>query len=59
MYEIVAPVAGDMTLRVKVDPLRVPRGHRTLPRGGVHATPRRAKRAKRKHLLREELSREG
>ena len=58
MIQIVAPAVKDMTLRVKVDPLRVSRGHRALPRGGVHTTDRRANRAKRKHLHREELSRE-
>ena len=58
MIRIVAPATEDMTLRVRVDPLRVPRGHRALPRGGVHATASRAKRAKRKQSLREELRRE-
>ena len=58
MHQIVAHPPRGMTLEVKVDPLRVPRGHRTLPRGGVHETPRKAARARRKRHFREELSRE-
>ena len=58
MHQLVAHRPKGMTLTVNVDPLRIPRGHRALPRGGVHATIRKAARAKRKRLLRDELSRE-
>ena len=58
MHQIVARPPEGIILHIHVDPLRVPRGHRALPRGGVHATVRKAARAKRKRLLREELARE-
>ena len=58
MHQLVAPAADGMTLTVKVDPLRVPRGHRALPRGSVHATSRKPNRSRRARLLRKQMDRE-
>ena len=58
MHQLVAPSVDGMTLAVTVDPLRIPRGHRALPRSGVHATPRKPNRSKGKHLLRKQFVRE-
>jgi len=46
-------------LTVTVDPLKVARGHRKLPRGGVHATARKPTRARAKDQIRRQLAREG
>lgn len=51
-----APVREETALTVTVDPLTVPRGHRALPRGGVHGTARRPKRARAKQQWRRQLS---
>lgn len=45
---------GETTFTVQVDPLTVARGHRTLPRGGVHATARRPNRSAGKRRWRRE-----
>ena len=58
MHRLIAPAPVGMTLVVTVDPLRVPRGHRVLPRGGVHATPRRPNRSSQRRALRRQLARE-
>jgi hypothetical protein len=58
MHQLVALPAKSTTLTVKVDPLRIPRGHRALPRGGVHTTPRKPNRSKRKRSLRSQLVRD-
>jgi hypothetical protein len=42
-------------LAVTVDPLKVARGHRALPRGGAHRSARRPGRAADKRLWRKEL----
>ena len=55
MFALVAPPARGVTLEVKVDPLRIPRGHRALPRGGVHATARKPSRSRRKRTLRSDM----
>lgn len=39
---------------VKVDPLKVARGHRAMKRGGVHATAKHPGRAAARRLLRQE-----
>ena len=47
------------TLTVTVDPLKVGRGHRAMPRGSVHGTNRRPSRARSKQQVRRQLAREG
>ncbi len=58
MHQLVASSGTEMTLTVTVDPLRISRGHRALPRGAVHATPRTPSRSKGKHLLHKQFVRE-
>ena len=59
MKAVAAPAAGAMTLTVQLDPLAVSRGHRALPRGGVHGTAKRPTRARSKQHWRRQLAREG
>ena len=59
MKPVAAPKAASTTLRIEVDPLTVPRGHRALSRGGVHDTARRPSRSRAKQAWRRQLAREG
>lgn len=55
--QIVSPPRRRETLlTVHVDPLTLPRGHRSLPPGAVHATPRRPSRAQAHRELRRQLN---
>ena len=59
MKPVAAPKAPTATLLIQVDPLTVARGHRALPRGGVHESARRPSRSRAKQQLRRQLAREG
>jgi hypothetical protein len=59
MKIVAAPAAGAATLTVGVDPLAVARGHRVMPRGAVHGTAKRPKRARSKQQWRRQLARDG
>jgi hypothetical protein len=59
MKAVAAPKGDAARLVIEVDPLAVPRGHRVLPRGAVHATDKRPGRSRSKHQLRRQLDREG
>lgn len=50
------PRRRETVLTVYVDPLALPRGHRSLPPGAVHATARRPSRAKARRALRRQLN---
>ena len=59
MILVAAPRAGDSTLVIRVDPLAAARGHRALPRGGVHGSAKRPGRAQAKRTWRRQLDRDG
>jgi len=56
MKTVHAPRTDESVLVIVVDPLGIPRGHRSLKRGGVHQTPRKPSRARAKRVLRQELA---
>ena len=56
MKTVVAPRSRDNVLVIKVDPLKVARGHRVLPRGGKHADARHLSRSKSKRQWRQQLA---
>lgn len=52
MKAVAAPKRRGTAMVVAVDPLKVARGHRALPRGGAHATAKRPSRARAKRQVR-------
>jgi hypothetical protein len=51
---VTPPRTRDNVLVIVVDPLKVARGHRVLPRGGTHGSDKRPSRAKAKRQWRRE-----
>jgi hypothetical protein len=58
MKAVRPPPTKGTTLVVTADPLRTARGHRSMPRGKVHATARRPSRAAVKNAERKNAARE-
>ncbi len=56
MKSVSAPRKDGATLTIHIDPLRVSRGARQLPRGGVHRTARQPHRALSRRQVRRELA---
>lgn len=54
MKTVTAPRTRDDVLVIAVNPLKVARGHRTLPRGGVHGSGKHLSRAKSKRQMHRE-----
>jgi hypothetical protein len=56
MKAATAPKRPGTAMVIAVDPLKVASGHRSLPRGGAHASARRPSRAKAKRQMRRQLA---
>ena len=54
MKTVTAPRSRGNVLVIEVNPLTVARGHRTLPRGGVHGSGKHLSRSKLKRQWRRE-----
>lgn len=54
MKTVVAPKKSDNVLVIYLDPLKVARGHRSIPRGKTHGSDRHQSRARAKQQWRRE-----